>query len=85
MVTQVSVAAYPYANNAKVYIGEKLCCTLPENVEDKKVYNFNFDDTFGDYIKIVSARDDGVLWLYNVIVYTETIKQKVKALIYDIN
>ena len=49
-------------------MGDKLCGTFPENVEKSKVYSFNCD-AVGDYIKIVTGRDDGYLSFVNVEVY----------------
>ena len=81
---KVSITGDDYANKAKVYVGDKLCGTLPANVEKKKVYDF-YCDHVGNHIKIISARDDGSLKLFNVSVYTATIKQLVKPFIYDIS
>ena len=65
------------ASNAKVYIGGKLCGTLPEEVEKSKVYTFKCD-TVGDYVKIVTGRNDTDqrLTFSNVAVYAANVGGK---------
>lgn len=46
------------AKNAKVYIGSHFCYTFPNKIEPKKTYTFGCDDAVGDFIKIVTGRND---------------------------
>ena len=52
------------ANNAKIYVGDHfgdhLCGTFQNKVDYSSAYTFNCDTT-GDFIKIVTERDDGKL------------------------
>lgn len=45
------------ANNAKIFIGEKLCGTMPAKVERSKVYTFDCE-AVGDFVKIMTGRND---------------------------
>ena len=56
------------ANNAKIYVGEKLCGTLPAKVEKSKLYTFDCE-TVGNFVKIFTGRDDGKLTFANLEVY----------------
>ena len=71
-VTRVEVTAAKYnedeANNAKVYVGDKLVGILPSPVEKSKVYTYDCD-AVGEYITIVSGRKDMKLAFANVDVY----------------
>ena len=40
-----------------VYVGDKLCGTLPNDIEKSKLYTIECN-TVGDYIKIVTGRND---------------------------
>ena len=42
--------------------------TLPPNVEKSKVYTFDYE-AVGDFVKIVTGRDDGYLSFANLQVY----------------
>ena len=68
-VTQVNITTTNInetdASEAKVYIGNRLCCTFPSAVEKSKLYSFTCNST-GDYLKIVSGRNDGKLAFANV-------------------
>ena len=60
-MTKVGITSRPTnsdeANNAKVYIGNKLCGTMPSTVESSKRYVFECD-FIGDYVKVVTGRND---------------------------
>ena len=45
------------ASNAKVYVGDKLVGTLPDNVLKSKIYVFHCD-IVADLVKIVTGRND---------------------------
>ena len=49
---------WDHANNAKIYIGDMLCATMPANVEKSKLYTFECQ-LVGDHIKILTGREDG--------------------------
>ena len=58
-------------NNAKIYIGEVQCATMPTDVINGKLYTFEFKSVFiGDYIKIVTGRSDGNLGISEVTVFS---------------
>lgn len=71
-VTRVDVTTAMFnedeASEAKVYIGDKLCCTFPSDVKRSKVYSFTCN-TAGDYVQIVTGRDDKKLAFANVEVH----------------
>ena len=48
---------YDEANNAKIYVGDKLCGTMPNDVYKSTLYTFDCQ-AVGDYIKIVTGRND---------------------------
>ena len=43
---------------------------MPENVEKSKVYMFYYCETEGDFVKIVTGRDDGMLTFANIEVFS---------------
>ena len=45
------------ASNAKVYIGDHLCGTLPAIVEESKKYTINCN-VAGNYVKVVTGRNN---------------------------
>ena len=51
-----------------VYVGDKKIGTFPDAVEKSKVYSFPCD-TAGNFVKIVTGRDDKKLTFSNVKVY----------------
>lgn len=51
-----------------IYVGDKLCGTMPANVEKSKLYPFDCE-AVGDYVKIVTGRSDGQLTFSNVKVF----------------
>ena len=61
---------YAYeASNAKIYIGDNLCATLPSNVQKSKKYTFRCD-VKGNFIKIVTGDlEDGFLSIGHVEVH----------------
>ena len=58
------------AINAKIYVGKKLCGTMPARVERSKDYTFDCE-AVGDFVKIVTGRIDGNLSFSNLKVYPE--------------
>lgn len=48
------------ANGAKIYIGNTLCGTMPQNVQDGTFYEFKCQSV-GDYVRVVTGRPDGAL------------------------
>ena len=56
-VTSISTSYYYEASNAKVYIGDHLCGTLPAINESSKKYTLNCN-VAGDYMKVVTGRNN---------------------------
>ena len=59
-VVQIRILTRPLVNrsqNAKIYIGDTLCGTLPKEVEKSKRYIYDCDAT-GDYVRVVTGRED---------------------------
>ena len=46
------------ASKARIYIGDKLVGTLPDNVKKGKLYTFEKCDADGNFVKIVTGRND---------------------------